>query len=65
MDKTHRLGRTGAGERVLQRAHARQLLLTLAGICRRLRPQMSSLAAQTEYREVERALRRLAGRDKV
>ena len=65
MDKTHRLGRTGAGERVLQRAHARQLLLTLAGICRRLRPQMSSLAVQAEYREVERALLRLAGRGKA
>ena len=65
MDKTHRLGRTGAGERVLQRAHARRLLLTLAGICRRLRRQISSTAARAEYREVERALLRLAGRGRA
>lgn len=65
MEKTHRLGRPGAGERVMPRAHARQLLLTLASICRRLRPLKASLAARAEYREVERTLRQLARRGKA
>ena len=61
--KNHRQGRTGAGERILRRAHARRLLLTLVEICRQLRSRLSSRAAQTEYRAVERTLRRMAGEE--
>lgn len=59
----HRQGRTGAGERVLRRAHARRLLLTLAVICRQLGRRIKNRAVRTEYRAVERQLRRLAGEE--
>lgn len=60
--KNHRQGRTGAGERALRRAHARRLLLTLAGICRQLRRKQEDPAVQAAYREVEKELRQSAGR---
>ena len=60
MKTNHRLGQTGAGERALRRAHARQLLLTLAGICRQLRTKRLSPIVSTAYREVEKDLRGLA-----
>ncbi|MBI2497340.1 MAG: hypothetical protein HYV75_05260 [Opitutae bacterium] len=62
METNHRQGRPGAGERALQRAHARQLLLTLAGICRRLRTKRMNPAAQSACREVEKELRQFARR---
>ncbi|MFZ5496231.1 MAG: hypothetical protein ACOZE5_12970 [Verrucomicrobiota bacterium] len=61
----HRQGRTGAGERVFQRAHARRLLLTLAEITRQLGGRLTSRAAQAEYRAVERTLLRLAGEEEA
>ena len=60
MEKTHRQGRTGAGERALRRAHARRLLLALADICRHLRVKQHDPAVRTAYRAVERDLLRLA-----
>jgi len=62
MEKNHRQGRTGAGERALRRAHARRLLVTLAGICRQLRMKQANPAVRTAYREVEKELRRSARR---
>ena len=63
--KNHRQGRTGAGERALRRAHARRLLLTLAGICLELHAKQENPAARAAYREVENQLRRLALRRKT
>lgn len=62
MEKNHRQGRTGAGERALQRAHARRLLLTLAGICRQLHMKQGNPAVRAAYREVEKELRQSARR---
>ncbi len=64
MEKTHRQGRPGARERVLQRAHARQLLLTLADICRHLRLKQSNPGVRVAYLKVELNLRRWAKRRK-
>lgn len=63
--KNHRQGRTGAGERALRRAHARRLLLTLAGICRQLREKQEHPAVQVAYCEVEQQVMRLARRQKI
>ena len=60
MEKNHRQGRPGAGERALQRAHARRLLATLADICRHLRTKQTRPAVRAAYREVEQQLRRSA-----
>lgn len=56
MEKNHRQGRPGAGERALQRAHARRLLATLSDICRHLRRKQPCPAVQTAYRDVEHDL---------
>lgn len=58
--KNLRLGRTGARDRALQRAHARRLLVTLAGICRELRWTQSSPIVHAAYLEVEDHLTWLA-----
>lgn len=57
MQKKNRQGRPGTGARALQHAHARRLLLTLAGICRELRAQQAAPSAQAAYLKVERRLR--------
>ena len=58
--KTHRQGRTAAGERALQRAHARRLLVTLAGICRELRWTQPNPVVHAAYLEIEQHLLWLA-----
>lgn len=60
MERNHRQGRTGAGKRALRRAYARNLLVTLAGICRHLRAQQEIPAVRAAYREVEKELRQFA-----
>ena len=58
MERNHRQGRTGAGKRALRHAaYARNLLVTLAGICRHLRAQQENPAVRAAYREVEKELR--------
>lgn len=64
MKKHPSLGRPGAGACALVHAHARQLALTLLGISRDLRRMQPDPSARAGYREVERALRRLAGSPK-
>lgn len=59
MEKNHRQGRTGAGERALQRAHARRLLATLADICRHLRRKQTCVPMRAAYKAVEGDLRSL------
>lgn len=59
MEKNHRQGRPGAGERALRRAHARRLLVTLAGICQHLRWEQTDPDVHAAYREVEQDLLRL------
>ena len=49
----------------MRRAHARRLLLTLAGICLELHAKQENPAARAAYREVENQLRRLALRRKT
>lgn len=63
MDKNHRLGRTGAGARALERAHARRLLLTLAKVVRQLELVEVRPAARGAYHTVEAGL--LAWRKKL
>lgn len=60
----HRQGRTGAEERMLMRAHARRLLLTLADICRQMRRGLSDRLMKAACRELERDLRRRAKSDR-
>jgi hypothetical protein len=62
MEKNHRLGRTGAGARVVRRAHARKLLLVLSAICRHLYAKQTNPEVRAAYREVERKLERLRSR---
>lgn len=56
METNHRQGRPGAGERALRRAHARRLLVTLAGICQHLRWEQTDPEVHAAYREVEQSL---------
>jgi hypothetical protein len=61
MENYHSQGRPGAGAHTLQRAHARRLLVTLAGVCRHLRMMQSSPAVREACWQVEQDLRRLPG----